>query len=716
MVSPYIEQGNICIVPILRHHLTFAIQVQQTVRHLGLDHRDLIAVALPESARKPVLEAIGRLPRVSLVITAMSDSDQREVFPVTPADGIVEAVRTALERNLSLRFIDQEVAPGHLLDHFCLNDEEWPDDGLTLRLGAAAYLRLISGRLAHPPSRFEPIDGWRELHMAAQLQEAAGTYRRVLFVCNATHVEPVQRLLRRPVLIATSVSSTTQRLANYRISEPSVPVLMRYLDHIPRLVESYERQRAAGAGHSFDKLSALLQILHELSTEATDLNLSIRHYQVFSQILTALLESDRRISPKFDTTLAALDHCFPQVFRERAFRHLLGYFNQVKVWRIGRLRGTTRPVFQVGASEPRDVRIIYVARSCTYIDHSYEFIAASEGHSSPDEADEVLDRAPDMSPGDVIELDPPPMPRLPRGGRGDEGSETWPLADAFDNEMRRKTHTLAHLPSTRQVKSMAFSGSIQNGVDFRRTLRSYYRSLPQLYVKQEISRRKPVVDLDEPVMFAFDGYEDIVISSAGHSMSTFQGEFAGSDERVAKLITLDNHPASSVFEDTRGRSVKVMRHVVGARLSFFDWEYGQPPKDIADRLGGDINRRVPLSSDIDDSHKLCSELSARYRLNLTLSRWWEVMLATALHYAKDTALLVAPQKFVIPDHISRRFAAEGKLVTRVSMAGFTRPELHRLQVYPLIEHGYPPRGNNMAPEHLAFLVEHFGAMMKQFWT
>src|SRR5215469_7937686 len=117
MSEPYVQQSTVFFVPILRHHLNFAVAVQRAVQQLDLDERDLIAVGLPESIRASMLTAIGRLPRVSLVISSLSDCDQREVFPVTPADGIVEGVRLATERRIPLQFVDQELAPGHLLDY-----------------------------------------------------------------------------------------------------------------------------------------------------------------------------------------------------------------------------------------------------------------------------------------------------------------------------------------------------------------------------------------------------------------------------------------------------------------------------------------------------------------------------------------------------------------------------------------------------------------------
>jgi hypothetical protein len=710
--SPYIEQGNICVVPVLRHRLNFAVQVQRVACDIGLGGQDLVAVALPESVRKPVLEAVATLPRVSLVISSVSDSDQREVFPVTPADGIVEAVRLATERQIQLRFVDQEVAPGHLVDHFCLSDEDWPDDGLALERGAEAYLSLIGKRLVHPPARYEPVDSWRELHMAAQLQGLASRYRRVLFVCNATHVDPLRRLMRRPVPLADADRTQLPR-RDYKIRQPSLPILMRYLDHIPRLVEAYERQRAQGKAHLFDKRSAVLEIMHELSDESTDLNLSIRHYQAFSQILARLLEGERRMSPDFETVLWALESCFPPVFRERAYRHLLGYFDQVKAERIGRIRGSKEPVFQVNTTAQGNSRNIYVARNCTQLDHYYEFVNLP-GESSSGESSDVPDIAPDMSPSAIVELDPP-LP--PRGtvGRSAAWTESWPPADAFTIDMRRKAFRLARRRGAKRAKSLAFRGSLHDGVDFRRTLRSYYRSQPQLYVKQEMRVRTDVFDLDEPVLWLFDGYDSVDLNSTANQP---EPATAGPQDqrRAVEWYVLDKSRNAVVLEDRLGAPVKIRLDAVHALLSFMDWDFTRPTEEIFRSLGSQLDRRVPLSATLEDVEWLCADLSEQYRLDLTMARWWEVLLTVALRYAKDSVVLVAPQKFVVPDAIARQFAAERKSIARLSMTGFTGDELRRLQVQPWLEHPYEPLGDSSAPGHLAFVADHFGDLMKRFWT
>lgn len=712
MSLPYVRQGNVYLVPILRHHLNFAVLVQRAARELQLGDQDLIAVGLPESVREAMSEAADRLPHVSLIISSLSNSDQREVFPVTPGDGIVEAVRIAAEQRIPLRFVDQEIAPGHLLDHFCMADEDWPDDGLALERGAEWYLDLVAERLAHPPSRFEPVDTWRELYMAACLQRLHPRHRRILFVANATHVRAVQQLLRQPVLL-TDDDRSALPVTKYRIWEPSLPILLRYLDYIPRLVQRYEEHRREGTAHEFDKRTALLRLIYQLNEGAKDLRLSIRHYQAFAQVLTKLLEGEQRISPSFETVLTACGSCFNNPFRERVFRHLLGYFDQVKVERIGRIKGTRDSMFEVSATRPRSGQV-FVARNCAQFDHHYEVVRVAGAESDG----EIPDFAPDFPFGEILEIESAPRRRRPRGAPADwsGGSEqsSWPPADAFLNSMRRKAFNLARTGGNRQVKSVEFHGSMQDGLDFRRTLRSYYKQQPKLYVRQERVVERPVIDRNEPVVWLSDVYESGDLSDPRCEFSySFSG--TGNDVQVTDWHLARMLGTSTELNNRYGEPVRVSSYDVFGRVSFKDW--GLTFEETRNRLGEDLYTRLPGIDDVEYPEDLQTRLSARYGVQLAWERWWEVLLAMALVYAKETIVLVAPLRFVVPDAVNALAAASGKRIARVSPARFTREELRRLSVQYYVEHQHytKVRADLNDPEYLAWLVEQFSDVMKRFW-
>src|SRR5579862_753099 len=178
--APYVKMDNLFFVPVISQRLNFAILVQRAVSAIEssiegpLNEEDLMAVALPSSVRPHVEAAIRKLPTVSLVITSItssSGSDHREVFPVTPCDGIIEAIRTALEKNIPTEFIDCEISPAQLARRVCMRDPNFCDDAAVLVWGAQEYLRLIKPYVAQPPMRFEPVATWRESHIVRRLRE-----------------------------------------------------------------------------------------------------------------------------------------------------------------------------------------------------------------------------------------------------------------------------------------------------------------------------------------------------------------------------------------------------------------------------------------------------------------------------------------------------------------------------------------------------------------
>ncbi|MDO0930802.1 hypothetical protein QQY66_03595 [Streptomyces sp. DG2A-72] len=714
MSLPYIRQGEVCIVPVVRHHLTFAVQVQRAVHELGLGRQDLVAVGLPESVRGPMLQAVKAIPRVSLVVSRVRDSDQHEVFPVTPADGMVEAVRIATERDIPLALVDQEMAPGHLLDRFCMADEEWPDDGLALEHGAEWYLALIAERLARPPSRFEPVDTWRELHMAARLQALYPRYRRILFVCNATHVAAVRRLLTQPALTIEGGPSLPD--AQYDIRQPSLPILLRYLDHIPRLVQRYEEYRKENRAHTFDKHEALLELIHQLSEEATDLKLSIRHYQVFSQVLTKLLEEEQRISPSFEAILTACQACFNKPFKERVYRSLLGYHDQVRVERIGRIRSTRETLFELATTTPRNHRgPVFVARNCGQYEQFFEVLGATRAEWD----EEASGLSADLLPLETVDLGPStpppaPSPRLNRWPQGWESS-TWPPTDEFLEEVRRKAFDLARTQDDRQMKSMEFQGALHNGLDFRRTLRSHYKGQPKLYVRQERRSQRFVADHAEPMVWLSDAYESGDLSDPSHMMEYILAGTEPEPTLVAewfcgKRLDLPQRD----YKNRYGEPVKVSAWDIHGRANFNGWVLTM--EEIRNQLGDDLTSRMPQHATLLnlDLHSL--RLPGVQGPELDWGRWWEVLLAVALQYAKEAILLIAPHHFVVPAHINAQAAASGKRIAHISTAGFTREELRKMGIAYFLEHRYPKkRLDANDPVHRAYLVDRFSDVMKQFW-
>ena len=216
---PYIQMGKIYIVPVLRFRLNFTILVRKAFATLRPEAgKDLIAVTLPpsiDSYLKSTLDAQGSgLMPVMLAIAKWKDEEYKEVLPITPADGLVEAYRIANERNLTWACVDRDLVPGMLVNKTCLSKPKLPDDYAVLDWGVEEYLKAIEGYLETPPTRFDPIDTWREEYIAEVIRRSYPFYRRILLFCEATHVKGIKSLL-----------GTTTKKLNYTKTETISPTI-----------------------------------------------------------------------------------------------------------------------------------------------------------------------------------------------------------------------------------------------------------------------------------------------------------------------------------------------------------------------------------------------------------------------------------------------------------------------------------------------------------
>src|SRR5262245_13263059 len=102
-IDYFTQIQNVYFVPIQRQRLTFAVLVRRALKALEpWTSDDMVAVAVPASVT-PALGDIVNAHRnvtpfpVKLIVAKWPEGEYREVFPVTPSDGIVEAIRYATE-------------------------------------------------------------------------------------------------------------------------------------------------------------------------------------------------------------------------------------------------------------------------------------------------------------------------------------------------------------------------------------------------------------------------------------------------------------------------------------------------------------------------------------------------------------------------------------------------------------------------------------------
>lgn len=673
---PYIKHGNIYFVPIIRNHLNFCVMIQRTVRDLDLDKRDLIAVELPPSSLPSFREAVSELPHISVVIGSVEGSDIEEVMAVTPSHGIVEAIRLAIELDISIECIDKEIAPGNLINRYCIQYPNWPDDGLALEHGAKWYLNLIKTQVSHPPAHIDPIDTWREKHMADQLRRRHPFFRKILVVCDVAHANPIRRFLSNPMFHIDQQAEFNPEVL-YRVMEPNLKVLLGYLDGIPKIVEKYEQERALGNAGRFDKRKVLLNIIYDLNKKATDMDFSIRHYQAFAQLLNNMLEVNGRISPEFEKVMVACQSCFNKAFAERVYRHLLSYFGQVKVRRVSRLLPPNETIHEI-QGYVKDTGRIYVGRQCN----------------------------PDYQKYELIPLFPdPPKPPLDDGDNG----IAWPPCDCFADRMRGKAYNMAKQRKKR-VKTFRFRGSLESGLDLRRTLRSYLSHDPGLFVKQRLIKNTtpPAVE-NEPIVWIFKMTEPFV--------PNYQFTCGTGGTHLGPTLILDWRYTSERKSGIQESDLLVSYEKVLGMVTFCNLTGSA--EELHSIYGTKLPDRVPVYEDLTLIEYAGGWGDGLWQIEDRVNHktpWWEVLLLGALAYAQRYVLYIVPNEFELPDRIQMIAASQGKDFRRVSYSSFTEEERQKLQVqYWLFGRWKTPEDSN-DPKFHDFIIKRYGEKMKQFWS
>jgi len=181
--------GAVHALPVLHYRMEFAHLVRQAINRLK---PDCIAVELPPTLQERVIQAVRRLPQISVLSYSVDARHDRTIYLlIEPADPLVEAVRSALDYAIPVHFIDVD------LDEYPVQAETLPDSYAVYRLGSADYFRAYRASAAHEQPHREDIR--REQGMAYRLQRLAKTSARILFVGGMAHLDRIRQHYSRPL-------------------------------------------------------------------------------------------------------------------------------------------------------------------------------------------------------------------------------------------------------------------------------------------------------------------------------------------------------------------------------------------------------------------------------------------------------------------------------------------------------------------------------------
>lgn len=240
------EWKNVRLVPILHNRVEFALEVR---RQFTSFQPDIVALEYPPTIGKRYLQAIKRLPLLSVVY--YEEGGTFVYLPVEPTDGQVEAARLALAHDLPVRFIDRDT------DRYPIDQTPMPDPYSIRRIGHWRYCKSYLD--ANPRPLESPQDQLRERNMAYHLQQLNAEGKRVLFVGGLAHLSGLLNYLRMaqvPVIgrkrgEAVMLAHLHRESSREIMSEP------------PFLAALYERYRDDPRRPAPDRLEAIDRLIEK---------------------------------------------------------------------------------------------------------------------------------------------------------------------------------------------------------------------------------------------------------------------------------------------------------------------------------------------------------------------------------------------------------------------------------------------------------------------
>lgn len=237
---------RIAVLPIIHGSGDFAVEVRRTMLARKFD---CVAVPLPPSFQRDVERAIQQLPAITLVTQTESprfdtadwtpDAERNDessgnpvlsYVPVDPCQGVIAALRIALEERMPRAFIDLETAVFQPLA------ATLPDPYALKRVAVERFAAAVLPAIPPSPPG-QPTD--RIIAMASRLRELETRHQSILLVCS---------IMDWPWIKDAYFSQTEQTALDDDVEETQIftadkKTLLFLLSELPFITGLYERAR-----------------------------------------------------------------------------------------------------------------------------------------------------------------------------------------------------------------------------------------------------------------------------------------------------------------------------------------------------------------------------------------------------------------------------------------------------------------------------------------
>ena len=248
-MNRWIRWENVIIFPILHNKLEFTLELKKQFEIIS---PDCVAVEYPATLKKRIVQAIQRLPFLSVVYYKEEKADDFVYLLIEPTDAQVEAIRICLENNIPFYFVDRDT------EDYPIDRTPMPDPYSITRMGHYEYCMAYIRRY---PALNSLEDILRERHMAYNLQRLSKEYKRILFLCGLSHVPGILKYLNEPqVEVIGRKGERDAHIAH--LHEDSSREIM---SEMPYLAGIYEKKRCTDEWKEIDRVKVNYELIKEAS-------------------------------------------------------------------------------------------------------------------------------------------------------------------------------------------------------------------------------------------------------------------------------------------------------------------------------------------------------------------------------------------------------------------------------------------------------------------
>jgi len=245
-----LRRGNFTYFPVIPGKLEFSIELRRAILRAK---PKIVAVELPGALEDAHLQALARLPEMSIIVYPDPQDEERGVYvPIEPCDPFTEAVRSGLEVDAEVVFIEPDLGDRpHLPDLY-------PDPYSIRYIGMEKYVEAYR---VYPQDRNDEIAA-HAAGIAWKLQ-GANPLASVFVVLSLNLLDPVLDAMEIP-----QEPPNRRQPADIRLLNPSPECLAEITIEYPYLQDRYESfRKLMSPSDSIDRPKVQLDLLKDAEKE-----------------------------------------------------------------------------------------------------------------------------------------------------------------------------------------------------------------------------------------------------------------------------------------------------------------------------------------------------------------------------------------------------------------------------------------------------------------